>query len=114
MKKITYLFILLFFTTVIYAQSDNSQYIARFQSFVVSVEKTKTIPADKWDSLNTLYKSFRIEFKKKYKKTLNNSEYKKYNELKVRYIKQYSLKKLGVTLTKEAETVKGAINGVFK
>lgn len=114
MKKITFLFILLFFATTINAQSDSNQYIVRFQSFVVSIEKAKAIPADKWDSLNTLYKSFRVEFKKKYKNKFNNAEYKKYNELKVRYIKQYSLKKLGGTLTKEAETVKGAINGVFK
>ena len=114
MKKITSLLISLLFVCTISAQTNESKFIARFQSFVVSVENAKTIPAEKWDTLNTTYKAFRTEFKEKYKKTLYNTEYKKYNELKVRYLKQTSLKRLGSVLNKKAQTIEGTLDGVFK
>src|SRR5574344_501753 len=116
MKKIALVIITVFVTVALSAQTatNESKFIARFQFFVTSVEKCKKIPSEKWDSLNTVYKDFRMEFKAKYKKTMNNADYKKYNELKVRYLKQCSLRRLGSTITKKAQTVEGAIDGVFK
>jgi hypothetical protein len=90
------------------------QFITRFQTFVINVEKAKDIPSAKWDSLNTTYKAFRMEFRNTYKRTLNNTQYKKYNELKVRYLKQCSLNRFGKSISKKAESVGGAIDGVFK
>lgn len=120
MKRIaSLLFTLLLIAVVADAQkvqttSENEKFVARFQTFVTNVEKAKDIPSEKWDSLNTTYKAFRMEFRNKYKRTLNNTEYKKYNELKVRYLKQCSLNRLGKKISKGAESVGGAIDGVFK
>lgn len=114
MKKITSLLIALVFACTISAQqTQESKFIARFQTFVVNVEKAQKVPSEKWDSLNTTYKAFRTEYRQKYKKTLNNTEYKKYNELKVRYLKQSSLKRFGNSISKKAQTVEGTLDGVF-
>jgi hypothetical protein len=112
MKKLLIALVMLSFTTLASAQ-DGKKFLTRFESFVTTIEKSKTIEPQKWDSLNTDYKAFRDEYKTKYKKTLDDEDLKKYNELKARYIRQVSVKKVGGSLKKKAKSVEGLFRGTF-
>lgn len=115
MKKILFVFILysgLIFSTQSFCQT--STFIKNFKSFVESVEKKDSIPSNEWENLNSKYEEFRAEYKVTYKNKLGKDDKKMYNELKTRYIKQVSIKKVGGSIKDGINSTTGYIKGIFK
>ena len=115
MKKYVFIAFLccgLIISTQLFGQDSN--FLKRFQTFVESVEKQDSISSHDWNKLNTQYKDFRVKYKTSYKDKFNKDEYKQYNELKGRYLKQVTIKKLGGSMQKGLESTSGIIKGFFK
>lgn len=115
MKKyvfITFLCCGLITSTQLFGQENS--FLKRFQTFVESVEKQDSISSQDWNKLSTQYKDFRTEYKTSYKDKFDKDEYKQYNELKGRYLKQVTIKKLGGNMQKGLESTSGIIKGFFK
>ncbi len=102
----------LILSTQVFGQSNN--FLKRFETFVESVEKQESIHSKNWDSLNTQYKDFRTEYKTSCKDKFTSEQVKQYNELKARYIKQVTIKKVGKSVQKGVESTTGFVKGIFK
>lgn len=96
------------------AKDTTAVYLNKFETFVSSIENNdSTID---WEQSNSQYKALRMEYRSAHKKRATNNQIAYYNNLKARYLRQVSLKKVGRGIKSKAQSissaVKGAVDGV--
>lgn len=84
-------------------------FLDKFERFVVSVENNDS--TINWEQSNAEYKALRTEYRLAHKKRRSSEQYTRYNNLKARYIKQVSLKKVGKGIQRKTSSVTSAVKG---
>lgn len=104
---------LLFISLLASAQDRDttSVYLDKFEHFVVSIENNDS--TINWERSNAEYKTLRTEYRNAHKKRINSEQYARYNNLKARYIKQVSLKKVGKGIRRKTSSISSAVKGTI-
>lgn len=84
-------------------------FLDKFEKFVVSIERNDSVI--NWEQSNAEYKALRMEYRSAHKKRINSEQYARYNNLKARYVKQVSLKKVGGSITRKTNSISSAVKG---
>jgi len=87
-------------------------YLDKFEAFVSAIElNDSTID---WGQSNSQYKALRMEYRNVHKKRATNDQITYYNNLKARYLRQVSLKKVGKGIKSKAQSISSAVKGAVE
>lgn len=81
-----------------------SEYLARYNSFVASVEKMKTIDNDEYLKLDSAYEALTSEYHDTYKAKMTNSQVSTYMKYRTRYKRLLTARRAAV-VTNNLDTV---------
>lgn len=87
-------------------------YLDKFEAFVVSIERNDSTVD--WTQSNSEYKAMRMEFRNAHRGSVSDSQYARYNNLKARYLKQVSLKKVRNGFKRKASSISSAVKGTVE
>lgn len=114
MRKII---VLLLLTLSLYASAQDKQekdttsvYLDKFEAFVSSIENNDS--TINWEQSNSLYKGLRMEYRNAHKSRASINQISQYNNLKARYLRQVSLKKVKKGIKNKAQSISSAVKGV--
>lgn len=87
-------------------------YLDKFEAFVTSIEHNdSTID---WEQSNSEYKALRTEYRNAHRKRATNEQVAIYNNIKARYLRQVSLKKVGRGIKSKAQSISSAVKGAVE
>lgn len=87
-------------------------YLDKFEVFVSSIEHNDSIID--WEQSNSEYKALRSEYRSAHKKRATNDQITYYNNLKARYLRQVSIKKVGKGIKSKAQSISSAVKGAVE
>jgi len=105
-------FLLLSLSASAEERDTTNVFLDKFEQFVVSIENNDS--TINWEQSNAQYKALRMEYRNAHKKSMNAKQYARYNELKTRYVKQVSLKKVGKGIKRKTQSISSAVKGTVE